>query len=155
MYITISTVSKADLDTCIHVLGKGDHKLFFTILLQFGEAVVQELTSGSVFTSGTNFLGYTEAGIDLTSAMKTITNVGWSKEVILPDVPDMQRLRVLMRQTGQRDPNKLLERFAYWLCIASQVRWMEYSLFVMNARAKRWESFHFKPLDDVRHMFAY
>lgn len=155
MHITISTVSKADFDACIRVIGKGDPKLFFAILLQFGEAIVNELTSGSVFTSGTNFLGYREAGIALNDKMKAITNVGWSAQVLLSDVPDLQRLRVLMRRTGHSDPNTLLERFAYWLSIAAETRWMEYSLFVMNAREKRWSSFHFKPLDDVRDQFSY
>lgn len=155
MHITISTVSKADFETFIRVIGKGDCKLFFATLLQFGEAVIGELTSGSTFTSGTNFLGYRDAGITLTEKLKPVGNVGWSGDIDLPDVPDSQRLRMLMRQTGQNDANQFFERLVYWLSIAVQTRWMEYSLFVMNAKEKRWDSFKFKPLDEVRHKFSY
>lgn len=155
MYITISTVPKVDTDTFINIMGKGDPTLFFSLLLQFGEAIIRELRSGSIFTSGTNFLGY--HAIDITFALRAspMANVCWSKEVKLSDVPDSQRLRMLMKQTGLHDPDQLLGLFMYWLLLASQIRWMEYSLFVMNAREKRWEHFHFKPLDDVRKKFSY
>jgi hypothetical protein len=155
VHITISSVPKADTDTFINFVGRGDSTVFFSHLLRFGEEVIRELRSGSLFAAGTNFLGYHAIDITLTGRIRPITNVGWSKEVRLPDVPDTQRLRTLMRQTGQNDSDLLLGRFMYWFSIAAQIWWMEHSVFVMNAREKRWEHFHFKPLRDMRQQFSY
>jgi hypothetical protein len=155
MRITIGTVPEVDTDTFINIICRGDPTQFFSLLLQFGEAVVGELASGSVFTAGTNVLGYHAINITLSSRLTSMKGAEWSKEVTLPDIPDAQRLRTLMRQTGQHEPDQLLGRFMYWFSIASQVRWMGRSLFVMNAREKRWERFYFKPLEDTHRQFSY
>jgi hypothetical protein len=155
MHITIETVPETDTHTFISVIGRGDPTRFFSLLLQFGEVVVRELSSGSVFTAGTNVLGYHAIDITLVSRLKSMKGAGWSGEITLPDIPDTQRLRMLMRQTGQHDSDQLLGRFMYWFSIASQVRWMGHSLFVMNAREKRWERFCFKLLEDTHRQFSY
>lgn len=155
MHITISTVPETQINEFITIIGKGDPVLFFSLLLQFGEAVMKELASGSVFTSGTDHLDYHEIDIRFTKQLESINTSRGSWDVELADIPDMQRLRKLMKKAQMDNSNMLLGHFMHWLFIASQVRWMEHSLFVMNARERRWKSFRFKPLDDVRKEFSY
>lgn len=155
MYITIKTIPKADVDEFIRIIGKCDPIRFFSLLLQFGEAITKELRSGSIFTAGTHFRGYRKIDITLSRSPKEITNIGWEGEIILSDVPDAQRLRILMRQTGMNDPARLIDRFVYWLSLISHVEWMEYTVFMMNAKEERWERFCFSAFNDLRKEFSY